>query len=94
VTTRPITAASPLSIEMAVCLAHAYEHRKLVRYVGGYWAEPNAPRRADGIPVDYFTTPTIQGLIRRERLEYVEWKEGRGGRFPIAVMPKAEAVAA
>ena len=76
---------------MAVALSMAHEAGgKLVRYVGGYWAPENSPLRShDGHPVDYVGTSTIEALVKRGELTYSDWKEGRGGKFPIAVVLKA-----
>lgn len=73
-----------ITATMAIGLALAMENGgRLVRYVGGYWAAERAPRNHNGIPIDHVGTPTVEGLVKRGRLEYTEWKEGRGGKFPI-----------
>lgn len=73
-----------LSATMAACLAAAYEHGgRLVHFVGGYWSWPDCPRDHNGVPVEHFGTSTVQGLIRRERLAYSQWRDGRHQRFPV-----------
>lgn len=72
----------PLSATMAAALAFSIDHGgKLVRHAGGYWTYPGCPKPHE----EYFGTTTIQALVDRGELRYVEWKGGRGGRFPIAV---------
>ncbi len=75
-----------ISAPMAICLAMAHDHGgKLVRYIGGYWSWEHAPKHQhNGNPVEYAGTSTVEGLVKRGRLKYTEWKEGRGGKFPIA----------
>lgn len=77
----------PLSATMAVTLAEiTLRGGKIVRHQGGYWTEPGAtPRAVIGHPFDWWAgTRTIEALVRRGELEYTEWKDGRGGRFPVA----------
>jgi hypothetical protein len=76
----------PLSSEMAACLLEAEQHGgKLIRHPGGYWSWPDCPRLShNGLPESYFLPVTIMALIARDRMEYVEWQEGKRGRFPIA----------
>jgi hypothetical protein len=77
------------TIPMSNALALARHHGgRLVRYVGGYWSFENAPKTWRGNPVEYAGSNTIDALVRRGRLEYTEWKEGRKFRFPIAVKIK------
>lgn len=80
----------PLSATMAIALAEALEHGgKLIRHVGGYWSWPGCPKHAhNGNPEEYFGTSTVQALVDRGEMEFVEWKAGRGGEFPIAVVVK------
>lgn len=81
-----------ITATMAVCLAETIEHGgKLVRHQGGYWSWPGGPRRAhDGVPEEYFGTTTVEALVARKRMEWAEWKEGRGGRFPIVAVVVTE----
>lgn len=73
-----------ISATMAIALGLAHEHRGyLVRYVGGFWSWEGAPRDHNGHPIDYVGTSTIESLVKRGELQYTEWKEGRGGKFPI-----------
>lgn len=60
---------------------------RLVRHQGGYWTLPGAVKTAViGHPFDWWVgTSTVEGLVRRGELEYVDWRDGRDGRFPIAV---------
>lgn len=76
----------PLSATMAIALGEAIEHGgKLVRHQGGYWTIPGAVMSATiGHPFDWWaSTPTVNALVDRGRMKYVEWKEGRDRRFPI-----------
>ena len=77
---------SDLSSIMAVALAIAEAHGgKLERLPGGFWTYPGCPRYAhNGNPHESYGTSTIAALVARGRMKYVEWKEGRNGRFPIA----------
>jgi len=84
---RSTSKRSEISATMAAALAMASEHGgKLTRYVGGYWSFAGVPRRQhDGVPEEYFGTTTIAGLVGRDRMRYCNWREGRGGQFPIEV---------
>lgn len=51
----------------------------LHRQPGGFWTDS-----ANYSPYQRtFGTSTVQGLVRRGVAEYVEWQEGRSGKFPI-----------
>jgi hypothetical protein len=53
------------------------------RHPGGYWG-------ASAFKLyESFGTSTVEGLVKRGELEYVKWREGRSGRFPIAATIKA-----
>ncbi len=75
-----------ISATMAICLAMAHDHGgKLTRYVGGYWSWKGVARNQNGNPIEYAGTSTVEALVSRKRLTYSDWKDGRNGRFPIAV---------
>lgn len=81
----------PLSATMVACLDDATEAGgELVRYQGGFWAPRNAPRNGNGIPQPWHGSTTVQALVTRERADYSEWKDGRGGRFPVAMKVRAD----
>lgn len=78
-----------LSTPMNEAYALASRKGKLERVPGGYWTWPGCERHShNGVPYDYASTPTVEALVRRGYLEYVEWKEGRNGRFPITAALK------
>lgn len=62
---------------------------ELVRHQGGYWA----PRGTHPLTSPYrsFGDGTINGLVDRGFAEFIEWQEGRNGRFPIAMRLRAAA---
>lgn len=75
-----------LSATMAIALGEAVDHGgKLVRHQGGYWTYPGAVMSGIiGHPFDWWVgASTVEALVDRGRMKYVEWKEGRGQRFPI-----------
>lgn len=73
--------APELSDTMRAAIHFAKEYGgELTRHPGGFWQGPHFSRWGRS-----FGTPTIAGLVRRGRAEYVEWKESAGGRFPIKV---------
>lgn len=86
-----MTAASKkksLSVTMTIALAEAIEHgAQLHRHQDGYWTYPGAVMSATiGAPFHWWVgASTIEALIERKKMKYVEWKEGRGFRFPIVV---------
>lgn len=83
-----------LSATMAICMAETVEHGgKLIRHAGGYWSWPNCPRGSDGLPFTHFGTKTVEALVARKQMAYVEWREGRIGRFPIAAQVNEEFLA-
>lgn len=56
---------------------------RLERLPGGFWTYPGCERAPhNGVPHWYVGTSTVEALIARERMTYVEWKEGKS-RFPI-----------
>lgn len=76
----------PLSATMIIALDEAKTRGgKLVRHQGGYWTYPGAvPLATIGRPFDWWVgASTVEALVERGRLRYVEWKEGRGTRFPV-----------
>jgi hypothetical protein len=77
--------ALPRSTAMAICLAQTIEHGgRLIHHRGGCWTWPDCPRAPhSGIPETYFGAATIQALVTLGRMAYVEWEEGKSGRFPI-----------
>ncbi len=50
---------------------------ELTRYPGGFWAGN------DGVKEVWFGTSTVEALVKRGLMEYVEWKETHGRKFPI-----------
>lgn len=79
----------PLTATMVACLDDASEAGELIRYQGGFWAARGAPRGFDGIPRPFHGSSTVQALVSRGCAEYSEWRDGRGGSFPIAMRLKA-----
>lgn len=73
-----------LSITMQAALMHATGNGgQLVRAPGGFWI-----REEDKAKVPHcqtYGTKTIEALVKRGAAEYTEWKEGRQGRFPVAI---------
>lgn len=68
-----------LTVPMQRALQFMREHQdRLIRLPGGFWKAPEHERT--------FPTVTVQGLVSRGLAEYTEWKDGRNGRFPIAVV--------
>lgn len=55
---------------------------KLRRYRGGFWAMENW--RHGQFP--WFGTSTVEALVSRGLMSYSEWRDGRKGRFPVAVV--------
>lgn len=80
-----------LSATMAIVLAETIDHGgKLERHAGGYWTYPGCPRSWTRHDWSAPTT-TIEALVRRGKLEYTEWRDGRKGKFPIAASVVSEA---
>jgi hypothetical protein len=63
---------------MVACIAYADRLGALTRHPGGYWGAPKYERY--GV---WFSTSTVDALVKRGRLIYTAWKDGRKGRFPI-----------
>lgn len=70
------------------CLCAAMQYGALVRYVGGFWSYDGVKRDHNGNPVYFFGASTVDGLVKRGRLEYTTWQEGRKGKFPIGAKIK------
>lgn len=79
-----------LSATMVACLDLANQHGgELVRYVGGYWAPRNLGLHPSLNGSEYHGSSTVQALVTRGHAEYSEHREGRNGKFPIAVRTRA-----
>lgn len=62
--------------EMRRCLERISEASgTITRYPGGFWY----PKEG----MAYFGTTTVEALVKRGKLEYCEWKESHGCKFPI-----------
>lgn len=70
----------------AALLALASNGGKLYRHPGGFWCQEKVGPRTSA----YFGTPTIAGLRARGYVEYTEWRDGKGGQFPIEVSLKEQ----
>lgn len=68
---------------MLEAMAAMEEAGALIRFQGGFWAKPTAPRDHNGVPAGSFGTNTIEGCVRRGLARYTEHRRGRGGDFPI-----------
>jgi hypothetical protein len=68
-----------LSPTMRQCVAYIREHGAIHRHQGGFWAKPDWVLH-HGI---YFDGSTMNALVTRKVVEYTEWRDGRGGKFPI-----------
>jgi hypothetical protein len=78
-----MTKENQLSPVMLKCLDFLREgDGSIYRHPGGYWGAPLFKLHGS------FGTSTIEGLVKRGILVYVEWQEGRSGRFPIRAMRK------
>jgi len=78
-----------LSASMVAALAFALEHGgRLERFQGGYWSYPECPRDR-GLPTQHLSTPTMEALVKRGYLQYVDWRQGKKRKFPIAARPFA-----
>jgi len=74
-----------LTPAMTYVLQTAQNHAGvLVRHPGGFWSWPGCPGR---IPHLQWTcgTPTVEALVRRGRMFYTKWQDGRKGPFPVQV---------
>jgi hypothetical protein len=70
---------------MKHCIRRMQIAGKLIRFPGGYWAQPTWIRWHEG----WFGTSTVNALVKRGIAEYIEWKESKKGPpFPIAVTLK------
>ena len=62
---------------MRACLVFMHQgDGSIYRHQGGYWCS-----RIYNL-AESFGTSTVEGLVKRGFIEYVEWKEGRNGKFP------------
>ena len=64
---------------MLECVEYIRAHGAIHRHQGGFWANTGWLLHSG----PYFGTSTIQSLVTRGVAEYTEWRDGRGGRFPI-----------
>lgn len=69
-----LTATMWRALNHAVCNGGILERRP-----GGFWMLPSA----DYLKATSFGTPTVEALVKRGRMEYSEWKDGKRGKFPI-----------
>jgi len=84
--TEGLTADLSETMRKAVALAVAHDG-VLIRQPGGFWVgQSHADALAGGgSQTPYFATGTVEALVTRKAAEYTEWKEGRSGRFPVAM---------
>lgn len=76
--------AAELSPTMQQAVDYARKHGgQLARFPGGYWCEPDRTQWDSHRAPQTFSTSTVQALVARGVAEYVEWKDGRNGTFPI-----------
>lgn len=78
---------SELSATMRAALGYATKHGGLERFPGGFWSRPGLTQW-DSLQYVSFGTPTVQALVSRGLAEYIEWKDGRNGSFPIRMKVK------
>lgn len=89
-----MSAPNKLSATMAIALAEAIDHGGVLeRRAGGFWTFPGAQSTARNSFEWWVGASTIQALVTRGELQYTQWKEGRGGRFPIQAKVTAREVA-
>lgn len=62
---------------MAETLELAHDAGQLVRYPGGYWAEPHARRDRAGRPERYADAQSVKALVRRGVLQVLETIPGK-----------------
>ncbi len=76
-----------LSVTMAAALIDTKQRGgMLARRPGGFWTVPGLPYLGTTIHYEFYvSTPTINALVARGKMEFTEWMEGRNGRFPVAV---------
>ncbi len=69
-----------LSPTMCRLIEYAKQHDdEIIRYAGGFWAHEDW--RGTG---SSFGTSTVEALVARGVMEYIEFKDGKNRRFPIA----------
>lgn len=69
--------ALELTKEMQRCVDYVKTHCVIERTPGGFWGRIAVGTR-------WFGTTTVAALVSRDILEYSEWKESHGRKFPIA----------
>jgi hypothetical protein len=76
-------ASKKLSPTMRHAITFAQQHGgKLIRHPGGFWSCAEWQRVGSH---ESFSTGTADALVTRGVGYYSEWKDGRNGRFPVAV---------
>jgi len=74
----------PLTPTMKRCVKYMQKAGKLVRYPGGYWAAEHWERWT----TPWYGTSTVEALVRRGEAVYIQWKDGKHGKFPVEVTIK------
>lgn len=73
--------SASLSATMSECVNRIRSHCGIItRYPGGFWCIEN---EAGETVAPTYGTSTVEALVRREALEYCEWKQSHGRQFPI-----------
>lgn len=77
-----------LSETMMECISHAHDHGDgfLIRCPGGFWVVPKD--KGQQPHCQFYGSKSITALVERGAGEYVDWVEGRHGRFPVKVQFK------
>jgi hypothetical protein len=73
-----------LSPTMQECIRYIGQHGAIHRHQGGFWANAGWVLHSGG----WFDTSTLNALEKRGVVEYVEWRDGKSGRFPIKAVLK------
>lgn len=70
----------PLTKTMQSLIEHMRNHGGvLYRHPGGFWTEHSCYN----LRATSFGTGSIEALVSRGIAQYVDWKDGRNGRFPV-----------
>lgn len=86
-TTETVPVFGPKPVKLSPRMQAAFNHMqqnggKLKRFPGGYWAREGWSWSNRG---PSFGTSTIEALVSRDVAYYSDWKDGRGGQFPVEV---------
>jgi hypothetical protein len=79
------------SAPMAIVLAETIDHGGVLHRHGGVWSYPSCPLNREGALAWSVCATSVDALVTRGELEYIEYRSRRGTRVPVVAKVKEAA---